>query len=322
MAKTTFDPGLTLSYAGRTGKTIREDGQFNVRREGVRWQDAGWFLHFMNLSWPAFLAQMPLIYLGVITVFAGLYLAAGIGNLQGAGGATAVEAWWSAFFFSVQTFTTVGYGHIAPVSFTASAIAAVEAMSGILSLAIATGLIYARFSRPTAHLAFSAKALIAPFQGGRALMFRLANRRPNVLMELEARVLLMTVAEEDGVKKRRYVQLALERERIYFLPLAWTVVHPVDERSPLWGKTAADLEREQAELPVLVKAFDDTFSQTVHARHGYTPGEVEWGARFEPAFGVDSDGAMVLELKRLNCFAAAELPEPRPPSDPLGRSTG
>lgn len=307
MAKTTFDPGLTERYTGRTGKTIREDGQFNVRREGVSWRDAGWFLHFMNLKWPAFLLQVPLIYLGVITLFAGLYLAAGIEHLQGAPAGTTLEAWSSAFFFSVQTFTTVGYGHISPANFAASTIAAMEAMSGILSLAIATGLIYARFSRPTAHLAFSSKAIIAPFQGGRALMFRVANRRPNVLMELEARLLMMTVGEADGQTKRRYLQLALEREQIYFLPLAWTVVHPIDEKSPLWGLTPEDLERQQAEFLVLIKAFDDTFSQTVHARYSYTPAELEWGARFEPAFRVAEDGAMVLDLERLNCSVPAPL---------------
>jgi inward rectifier potassium channel len=244
---------------------------------------------------------MPLIYLGVIGMFAGLYLAVGIENLTGA--KTAAEA----FFFSVQTFTTVGYGHIAPASMLASSIAAVEAMSGILSLAVATGLIYARFSRPTAQLAFSGKALMAPFQGGRALMFRVANRRPNVLMELEAQVLMMTVGEVEGVVKRRYTQLTLERPNIYFMPLAWTVVHPVDERSPLWGMTAAGLREAQAEFLVLVKAFDDTFSQTVHGRYSYTPEEVAWGARFEPAFRVEADGAMVLELEKLSAHAPAAL---------------
>jgi inward rectifier potassium channel len=307
MAKTQFDPGLTERYTGKTGKTINAAGQFNVRREGVRWQDAGWFLHFMELSWPAFLAQMPVIYLGVITVFAGLYVGAGIENLRGAKAGTAAEAWWSAFFFSVQTFTTVGYGHIAPASFMTSTIAAVEAMSGILSLAVATGLIYGRFSRPSALLKFSENAVVAPFQGGQALMFRVANRRPKVLMELEANLLMMTVVEEGGQRKRQYAQLGLERDRIYFLPLAWTVVHPMDEKSPLWGKTAADLEAAQAEFLVLIKAFDDTFSQAVHARHSYVPEEIVWGARFEPAFRVGEDGEMVLDLGRLNSYSAVNL---------------
>lgn len=300
MPKPTFDPGLTQIFAGRISRTINLDGSFNVRRVGVRIKDAGYFLYFMNLRWPAFLVQMPLIYIGVITVFAALYLAAGIGNLQGAPAATPFEAVSSAFFFSVQTFTTVGYGHISPASLLASSIAAVEAMCGILSLAVATGLIYARFSRPTAHLAFSENAIIAPFQDGQALMFRVANRRPNVLMELDAKLLMMTVDPVDGVMKRRYVQLPLEREHIYFLPLAWTVVHPIDESSPLWNRTPEELQAEQTEFLVLIKAFDDTFSQTVHARTSYTAADLVWNARFTPAFTVNPQGEFVLDLARLN----------------------
>jgi inward rectifier potassium channel len=306
--KTQFDPGLTERYTGQIRKTIQPDGSFNVRREGVRLKDAGWFLYFMNLSWPAFLIQMPLIYLGIIGVFAGLYVATGVEYLQGAHTGTTLETISSAFFFSVQTFTTVGYGHISPSSLTSSTIAAIEAMSGILSLAIATGLIYARFSRPTAHLAFSTNALVAPFQGGQALMLRVANRRPNILMELEATLLLMTVEQVDGQWKRRFAQLELERPSIYFLPLAWTIVHPIDDKSPLYGKSIADFEAVQAEFLVLVKAFDDTFSQVVHARSSYLAKEIVWGARFEPAFHIDDDGAMVLDLDRLNAHALLEPP--------------
>ncbi len=302
MPKPTFDPGLTQTFTGRIGRTINRDGSFNVRRVGVHLKDAGYFLHFMNLRWPAFLVQMPLIYLAVITFFAGLYLAAGIENLQGAPAATLLQAVSSAFFFSVQTFTTVGYGHISPASLLTSSIAAVEAMCGILSLAIATGLIYARFSRPTAHLAFSQNAIIAPFQGGKALMFRVAHRRPNVLKELDAKLLMMTVDPIDGVLKRRYSQLTLEREKIYFLPLAWTVVHPIDEKSPLWNLTPEQLAAEQAEFLILIRAFDDTFSQTVHAQISYTTAELVWDARFTPAFSVNSEGEFVLDLARLNDY--------------------
>lgn len=302
MPKPTFDPGLTQTFTGRVGRTINIDGSFNVRRVGGRFKDAGYFLYFMNLRWPAFLVQMPLIYIGVITLFAALYLAAGIEQLRGAPAATTFEAVSSAFFFSVQTFTTVGYGHISPASLLSSSIAAAEAMCGILSLAVATGLIYARFSRPTAHLAFSQNAIIAPFQDGLALMFRVANRRPNVLMELDAKLLMMTVDPIEGVLKRRYAQLVLERESIYFLPLAWTVVHPIDDKSPLWNRTAAELAAEQTEFLVLIKAFDDTFSQTVHAQISYTAAELVWNARFTPAFSVSPEGEFVLDLARLNDY--------------------
>ena len=302
LPKPTFDPGLTQTFTGSVGRTINADGAFNIRRVGGRIQDAGYFLYFMNLRWPAFLVQMPLIYVGVIAVFAVFYVLAGVENLQGAPAATPFQTVSSAFFFSVQTFTTVGYGHISPASLLTSSIAALEAMCGILSLAVATGLIYARFSRPTAHLAFSRNAVIAPFQGGQALMFRVANRRPNVLMELDAKVLLMIVDTIDGTLKRRYIQLPLERESIYFLPLAWTVVHPIDEKSPLWNRTPEQLIAEQTEFLILIRAFDDTFSQTVHAQTSYTAQDLIWDAKFTPAFSVSPDGEFVLDLARLNDF--------------------
>lgn len=297
-----FDPGLTQSFTGRIGRTITPDGSFNVRRAGGRFQDAGYFLYFMNLRWPAFLVQVPLIYIGVISVFAGLYLAAGVENLQGAAAASTAQAAAVAFFFSVQTFTTVGYGHIAPAGLLTSSIAAVEALCGILSLAVATGLIFARFSRPTAHLAFSRNALMAPFQDGQALMFRLANRRPNVLREIEVKLILMTVDPVKGVLRRSFVPLPLERESVEVLPLSWTVVHPIGEGSPLWNRTSDQLDAQQAELLVLVKAFDDTFSQTVHAQISYTAADLVWNASFAPAFSVNPQGEFVLDLARLNDY--------------------
>ncbi len=301
--KTMFDPGLTERYSGRLNKTINPDGTFNVRREGGRLRDAGWYLHFMNLSWPAFLTVVPVLYLSVNVLFAGVYYAIGVQNLQGADTSTPLNAFLSAFFFSVQTFTTVGYGHIAPNGITASLAAAIEAMTGLMAFALATGLLYGRFSRPSARLMFSRNALVAPFQGGKALMFRLANQRPNILMELEATVLMMTVDRSEDPPRRRYVRLDLERSHIFFLPLAWTVVHPIDEASPLWGKSAADLEHDQVEFLVLVKMFDDTFSQTVHARYSYAPDDVVWDARFQPTFHVDDGGTLVLDLQRLDQFA-------------------
>lgn len=300
MAKIAFDPGITERFSGRIRRIINEDGSFNVRRVGGRLRDAGYFLYFMNLSWPAFLVQVPLIYLGIELLFAIAYYLVGVENLSGAPRNSPLQSFTSAFFFSIQTFTTVGYGHIAPNSFLASSVAAVEAMSGILSLAIATGLIFARFSRPTACLAFSDNAVIAPFQDGQALMFRVANRRPNVLLELEARILMMTVENVDGELKRRYAPLSLERPNVYFLPLVWTVVHPINEDSPLWGRTADDLQRLQTEFMVLIKSFDDTFSQTVHARRSYVTDEVKWNARFVPSFKADAQGEMELDLARLN----------------------
>src|SRR6185369_4499935 len=171
-----------------------------------------------------------------------------------------------------------------------------ESLVGVLGFAIATGLLFGRFSRPSARIGFSENMAAAPYQGGTSLQFRIVNRRRNSLMELEARMMLMTVVQQDGLPKRVYQLLKLEREKVIFFPLTWTVVHPIDEESPLHGKTAEDLELLQAEVLILIKGYDDTFSQTVLARRSYRHDEILWGWRFASAFFVDQEGALVLEV--------------------------
>jgi inward rectifier potassium channel len=206
----------------------------------------------------------------------------------------------NAFFFSVHTLTTVGYGNVFPRGFGANAVAAMEATTGLMLFALATGLLYGRFSRPSARILFSDHAIIAPYQDGTSLQFRITNARTNVLMDLNARVLLMTVDPVDGRLKRDYFVLPLERKTVYFFPLTWTVVHPIDSASPLYGKTAEDLKKVSAELLILIQGFDDTFSQLVNARYSYRHDEILWGAKFVPAFSIDSHGDLVLDLERLD----------------------
>jgi len=302
---TEFDPGLTQRYTGRLRRAINKDGSFNVVRRGVSLRDKGFYLHLMNSSWPWFLAQVGLVYIMVNILFAAVYYSIGVEWLVGAPHETRLAAFLGAFFFSVQTFTTVGYGHIAPKGILTSAVAAMEAMTGLLAFAIGTGLMYGRFSRPSARIVFSRKMVVAPYNGGQALMFRIANGRPNVLMELEATVILMTVENSPDGPKRKYQGVPLERGKIFFLPLSWTVVHPLDSASPLHGLGAEDLERMQAEFLILVKCFDDTFSQTVHGRYSYTFDEIEWNSRFLPAFDVTRDGDLEFDVSQLDRRATA-----------------
>jgi inward rectifier potassium channel len=166
--------------------------------------------------------------------------------------------------------------------------------------AVMTGLLYGRFSRPSARILFSDRALIAPYQDGTSLQFRITNARSNTLMNLEARVLLMTVSNSGGQLKRDFFDLPLERRKVYFLPLTWTIVHPIDSASPLYRKTAEDLADTSTEVLILIQAFDDSFSQTVHSRYSYRHGEILWGAKFMPAFSVDPKGDLVLDLDRLH----------------------
>lgn len=309
MARTTFDPGITQSYTGRVSRMIQPDGSFNVRRTGQRFADLGFFLYLTRQSWPAFLATLLGAFMMVNLLFAGVYYLIGVEHLSGIEPNSAGEAFMSAYFFSSQTLTTVGYGHIAPKGILTSTVASIEALTGLLGFAIATGLLYTRFSKPHAQMIFSRNALIAPYRGGRALMFRTANRRPNVLMDIDIKVLLMTVEGEGAEARRTYQELALERENIYFLPLAWTVVHPIDESSPLHGWTESDFSEREVELLILCRAFDDTFSQLVHAVRSFTGSDIVWGGRFLPAFHTGSGGALVLEMDKIGAWDRVELPQ-------------
>jgi len=308
MDKPSFDPGFTETYRGDLSRIIKPDGQFNVRRRGATWRDVHPYLFMLNASWPAFVAMVFAGYAMANLLFAVVYLQIGVEHLLGAESGTASARFQSAFFFSAQTFTTLGYGRISPEGLAANLVAAFQALLGLMALAIVTGLVFGRFSRPAARLAFSRQMVVAPYQAGASLQFRLANRRSNNLMEIEARILLMTVEPSDRGLLRKYKTLALERPSVQFLPLTWTVVHPIDETSPLRGQTAEQLAQQQAEFLILIKAFDDTFFQTVHVRHSYRNEELVWGARFVPAFEADPQGEMVLDLGRLSEIAPAPNP--------------
>jgi len=300
MEKPSFDPGFTEKYRGDLKRIIKPNGKFNVRRRGATWRDVHPYLFMINTSWPIFTAVIFGGFVVANVAFAFVYMWIGVEHLAGADTSTTLTRFLSAFFFSAQTFTTVGYGRISPGGLLASMVATFQALLGLMALAVAAGLLFGRFSRPVARIAFSQQMVVAPYQEGTSLQFRVANRRTNNLMEIQARVLLMTVEDSDQGAVRKYRPLRLERSSVQFLPLTWTVVHPIDESSPLWGQSAESLRRQQAEFLILIRAFDDTFFQTVHVRHSYRHEEVVWGARFVPAFEPDERGEMVLDLGRLS----------------------
>lgn len=299
MRKPTFDPGLTQQFTSPFRRVINQDGSFNVHRRGTTWRDIHPYLHLISMGWFQFFGTVFVCYLAANLIFAGIYYWLGPGQLTGDEAPTAMGRLMNDFFFSSHTLSTVGYGNISPKGLGANCVAAFEAFFGVLGFAVATGLLFGRISRPSARLGFSDNMLVAPYQEGTSLQFRVVNRRTNDLMDIDARMMLMSVDTVDGKPSRVYKLLKLERERVVFLPLTWTVVHPIDGESPLFGKTAEDLRQEQAEILIIIKAYDDTFSQTVIARHSYRYDEFVWGRRFAPAFYVDGEGDMVLELPKL-----------------------
>lgn len=300
------DLGFGAVVAESRQRLLNPDGTFNVRRQGLPPGTSLSLYHWLlTLSWPRFLALFTGGYLALNAIFATVFWSLGPGAIETED--LALAPWWRDFFFSVQTFSTIGYGHVHPFGMAANLVVTVEALFGLLGFTLATGILFARFSRPTAKILFSRHALVAPYRGGTSLQFRIANARRSEVVELAAEVVLSRF--EGGM--RRFHRLALERERVTFFPLSWTLVHPIDERSPLWNLGPAELAADDAEILVLLAGFDEGFSQTVHARSSYRAADVVWNARFlsvfEPARG---DGVVRIDVGRLSRFE--RLAEPAP----------
>lgn len=288
-------------------RLLNRDGSFNVRVEHANPFARFFSYHtFLNLSWPRFFLLFGTAYLLLNAFFAVLYLAAGPGALTGD---EAVTPFWRAFFFSVHTFATVGYGSISPVTALANTIVTGETLVGLMSFAVITGLIFARFSRPVADIKYSSCAIIAPYMGMTALEFRVVNGRQNQLINLEATVMLSRFEGEGprGERPRKFYQLKLERSRVALFPLNWTVVHPIDEASPLYGWTNEMLAEAEVEVVVLITAVDETFAQTVNSRASYTSREIKFGRRFVIMYELTGPH-IKMDLDKLDATEPAELP--------------
>lgn len=292
-------------------RLLNRDGSFNVRRRGLGFFESLSAYHtLLTLSWPRFLGLVVTSYFVANLLFAGAYWVCGPAALMGplVGGSRLLQA----FFFSVETIGTIGYGQIAPASVAANIVMTIESVSGLVGLAIVTGLLFARFSRPIAAILFSRWALIAPYRGIEAFEFRIVNRHKNELVELEAKVLYSRTRERGGRRMREFHELGLERRTVVFFPLTWTVVHPIDETSPLQGMTHEQLVAEDAEFLVLLQGTDETFAQRVHARSSYKPDEIVWRARFNDVFQPPGpDGMLAVDVGRLHEFErlVASTPE-------------
>jgi len=304
--KVNNDTGFGTNAANYGGRFINRDGTFNLRKEGVSMVNRLSIYHFM-LTLPRwkFIALLVLSYFAINLVYCSIYLLIGLDQLQGLIATTPWGKFKEAFFFSTETFTTVGYGRVNPVGGWANLVAAIESMSGFLSFALATGLIFGRFSRPRAYLLFSDYALVSPFKDGKALMFRFAPYKDNhTLTDVQIRVNIgLKVLQDDLTEEYRYYDLNLERNKVESLPMNWTVVHPMDETSPLNGFSYKDMAAADVEIYVLIRGFDDVYSNFVQQRTSYTYHEIKFNGKFVPMYRESEDGkTTILELHKLNEF--------------------
>lgn len=283
-------------------RLLNRNGSFNVRREGLRfWQSLSAYHYLLTISWPRFFTVVVAAFLATNAVFAVIYSLAGEGALSGMHATTSAGRFAEAFFFSVHTLATIGYGTIAPATLPAHIVVTIETLVGLIGVAVIAGISFGRFSRPSARILFSRNALIAPYRGGRAFMFRIVNQRSSEIIDLEARVLLNRRKREGPANDREFLNLSLERDSVAFFPLSWTIVHPIDAQSPLRDWTSEDLIECDAEFLVLLNGFEETFSQTVHARSSYKTSEVIWGARFQNMFNpTDDEGVISIDVGKLD----------------------
>jgi inward rectifier potassium channel len=309
--RTDNNTGFGTNSSNTGGRFVNKDGKANVIKKGVGILNRySWYHTMLQMKRGKFLLLLLLIYISVNLFFAGIYYLIGIDHLAGVNTGSPWKNFTEVFFFSAQTFTTVGYGRISPTGFAASAVSTFEAFLGLLSFAIATGLFYGRFSRPQAFLKFSDNALIAPYKDGTAFMFRLAPFKNNNLSEVEVKLTMAITAEENGKLSDKFYNLDLELSKINTLALSWTIVHAITEDSPFYGLSKEDIAAADMEIMVFVKAFDEVFSNNVVSRTSYVSSEIVWGAKFNMMYHPNDDKSKtVIDIGRLNDFNSAPLPE-------------
>ncbi|MBC5864593.1 ion channel [Flavobacterium turcicum] len=310
--KSQENTGFGTNASNYGGRLINKDGSANVEKRGMfLLRRISWYHTMIAMPQWRFLLTLLLFYIGMNFIFALLYFSIGIEHLNGIDpSGTELGKFGQAYFFSAQTFTTVGYGHISPVGFLASALSAAEALIGLLSFAIATGLFFGRFSKPTAFIKFSDNALISPYREGTALMLRLTPFKNTDLTDAFARITMRRSDNENGAMTNRFFALDLELDRINVLSLSWTLVHPITPESPLYGLSNQDFASINGEFIVHLTAFDDMFSNTVATRTSYTFDEVVYGAKFDSMYTRnESNSKTILHLDLLNSYQKVDFKE-------------
>ena len=309
-SKSNPDTGFGIQPNQLGERFVNKDGSFNIRKKGLpllkRISLYSWLL---SLNWKQFLAVIVLLYLAVNIFFADIYFFLGPEQFAGLISNGPWGRFKQLFFFSSQTFTTVGYGRINPINDGADMVASIETLMGWLFFALVTGLLYGRFTQPRAYLMFSENALYAPYRGGWAIMFRLVPYKSNhYLTNADIVVNIAFQVTEKGKTEYKFYTLKLERSHVDALSMNWTVVHPIDEESPLLNFTQEDIKTSDLELYIQVNGFDHVFSSNVMQRTSYTYKEIIWMAKFKPMFHESANGVTtIVDLDKLNDYELHEV---------------
>lgn len=295
------DPGLGKTYRKSVKRVLREDGTFNIKRVGSVRRMKDFYKFLVDIKPWKFALFILGTFIAANLLFAGIYCLIGTEHLQGVHAQQ--HPFVASFYFSAQTFTTVGYGAIAPKGDLTSLVASFEAFVGLITFAIATGLIYGRFSRPSTKIAFSHNVIITPYEGKTAVMFKMVNQRNSVLLNTKVNVMLSIVEGDISASDnliREYYNLPLEVDFVRYFPLTWTIVHEINEESPLYNMSVSEIKSKLAELLILVEAYDETYTQMVVRKHSYAESQWVSGVKFKKNFHADEDGTIILNIHQIS----------------------
>lgn len=299
MAKTLKDPGVGYK-SNSNAQRIIVNGKSNIKHINKSKSVDDLYTYLIEIPWWFFLGYVLVGYVFLNTLFAFIYIFIGSQELLSSTG-NFWEDFTQLFFFSAQTLTTVGYGAIAPKGIWAGFISSFEALVGLMSFSFITGLLYGRFSKPKAKIKFSDHIVIRDFKDSRALMFRVMNKRQNMMIEPELEVVInITEKEAAGNFKREFYQLTLQRNKIMYLPTMWTVVHEMDDKSPLSKYSNQELEDLEVEIYVLFKYHEEAFNQQLYQLHSYDFSQLKLNYKFGTSYSFDDDGVTLVDHEKLN----------------------
>ncbi len=293
------DPGLGSKFSAKVKRLINEDGSYNIVRKGGMNAYSDFYKFLIDISWFQFFLLSTAAYIGVNLIFALVYVAIGVEQMNGHHPAD--SEFLDAFYFSVQTFTTVGYGHLSPSGPGIGIISTLEAFIGLMFFALITGVLYGRFSKPSSKIRFAKNAILTRHNGNKALMFKMVNQRSSVLLNASVKcILALDRGTGSHSYNKEYHPIALETDRVNFFPLTWTLVHLIDDQSPLHNLRSTDLIKRNAELIVLVEAFDETFSQNIIEKASFAEDQWMENVKFASNFGANEHGEIELHVDKID----------------------
>ncbi|KAA3623941.1 MAG: ion transporter [Bacteroidetes bacterium] len=300
MANKIKDPGFGIFSSNKAKRYITDNGATTVVHINKKWTIADVYLWLIEISWTRFFLFVTMGYIVANIFFGIIYTIIGIESITEPSGSI-IKDFLNGFFFSAQTITTVGYGGISPHGTAANLVSTFEALVGLLSFSFITGLLYGRFSRPNASVRFSKNLIFRDFNGKKALMFRLMNNRTNMMIKPRVSVSLgITKGDPRGEFTRDFYQLKLERNHIQALPTIWTVVHEIDEDSPLFNYSDQEILRLNAEIFILLEYYDDAYAQDVYKMHSYSFSQIIANRKFVRSFVYNKEGYQELDHDSLD----------------------